>query len=318
MCDNRLGCFTNDPPWGGTLQRPALNLPEPPEVVNTTFLLHTRENPTYFQVISAIYPSTIRISNFRTNRITRFIIHGHFAADDYLKIVEICKLLLLKEDINCIVVKWKDGSDKLYINAVQNIRIVGAELAYLLDYFEKNCGYSPSNVHIIGHSLGAHAGGEAGRRKRGLTRITGLDPAGPLFHNTPPEVRLDPSDATFVDVIHTNAGHLFFDFARGIIEPCGHLDFYPNGGERMPGCKKFPQSSKLCNISGAMRDKTKEVHQVYYLNTGAFSPFARWRIHVSVKLIGTPTLRGNITLAFTGNNNVRRQYPVARYASTEI
>ncbi|KAF7253473.1 Pancreatic lipase-related protein 2 [Varanus komodoensis] len=36
-----------------------------------------------------------------------------------------------------------------------------------------------------------------------------------------------------------------------------------------------------------------------------------WRIHVSVKLIGTPTLRGNITLAFTGNNNVRRQYPVA-------
>uniref|UniRef100_A0A8D2KUB3 Triacylglycerol lipase n=1 Tax=Varanus komodoensis TaxID=61221 RepID=A0A8D2KUB3_VARKO len=86
-----LGCFTNDPPWGGTLQRPALNLPEPPEVVNTTFLLHTRENPTYFQVISAIYPSTIRISNFRTNRITRFIIHGHFAADDYLKIVEICK-----------------------------------------------------------------------------------------------------------------------------------------------------------------------------------------------------------------------------------
>lgn len=35
----------------------------------------------------------------------------------------------------------------------------------------------------------------------------GLDPAGPYFEGTPPEVRLDPSDANFVDVIHTNAAH---------------------------------------------------------------------------------------------------------------
>lgn len=35
----------------------------------------------------------------------------------------------------------------------------------------------------------------------------GLDPAGPYFEGTPPEVRLDPSDADFVDVIHSNAAH---------------------------------------------------------------------------------------------------------------
>lgn len=35
-------------------------------------------------------------------------------------------------------------------------------------------GYSPSNVHIIGHSLGSHAAGEAGRRTNGTVgRITG-------------------------------------------------------------------------------------------------------------------------------------------------
>ena len=39
----------------------------------------------------------------------------------------------------------------------------------------------------------------------GLARITGLDPAEPLFQDMPEFVRLDPSDAHFVDVIHTDA-----------------------------------------------------------------------------------------------------------------
>lgn len=33
----------------------------------------------------------------------------------------------------------------------------------------------------------------------------GLDPAEPCFEGTPELVRLDPSDAQFVDVIHTDA-----------------------------------------------------------------------------------------------------------------
>ena len=38
---------------------------------------------------------------------------------------------------------------------------------------------------------------------RGTTFI-GMDPAGPYFEKKPPSVRLDPSDAIFVDVIHTD------------------------------------------------------------------------------------------------------------------
>lgn len=33
----------------------------------------------------------------------------------------------------------------------------------------------------------------------------GLDPAQPYFQGTPPIVRLDKGDATFVDVIHTDS-----------------------------------------------------------------------------------------------------------------
>ena len=41
-----------------------------------------------------------------------------------------------------------------------------------------------------------------------MSNAKGLDPAGPWFENTDPIVRLDPTDATFVDVSHTNGGSL--------------------------------------------------------------------------------------------------------------
>ena len=41
-----------------------------------------------------------------------------------------------------------------------------------------------------------------------MIKSSGLDPSGPLFENTKPKVRLDPTDATFVDVMHTNAGSI--------------------------------------------------------------------------------------------------------------
>ncbi|XP_035206603.1 lipoprotein lipase-like [Stegodyphus dumicola] len=99
----------------------------------------------------------------------------------------------------------------------------------------------PDLVHIIGHSLGAHASGYAGkwlrdRQKTIIDRITGLDPAGPFFNGVERIVRLDKGDASFVDVIHTNwAGHRLSGY--GLEEAIEHVDFYPNGGEDQPGCE---------------------------------------------------------------------------------
>lgn len=44
------------------------------------------------------------------------------------------------------------------------------------------------------------------------------------------DARLDPSDAQFVQVIHSCAGVLGFN--RNI----GHVDYWPNGGSNQPGC----------------------------------------------------------------------------------
>ncbi|XP_035713862.1 lipase member H-like [Folsomia candida] len=64
---------------------------------------------------------------------------------------------------------------------------------------------------------------------RKLPRITGLDPAGPLFDFNP-EWNIDKSDAYFVDIYHSNAG------LAGDTTLNGHVDFMLNGGHEQPGC----------------------------------------------------------------------------------
>jgi len=71
-----------------------------------------------------------------------------------------------------------------------------------------------------------------------------LDPAGPGFEPIPLITNhLEPSDALFVDVIHTNPGIL------GYVQPTGTVDFYPNGiNPNQPGCSEnygLLDSSKL-------------------------------------------------------------------------
>ncbi|KAM4702576.1 pancreatic triacylglycerol lipase-like [Rhinophrynus dorsalis] len=249
VCYDRIGCFTDIVPWSGTVERPISQLPWSPEKINTRFLLYTKENPSNFQELSARNPSTISASNFRTSRKTRFIIHGFIDKGEESWLIDMCKTMLQVEDVNCFCIDWSGGSRTLYTQAANNIRVVGAEVAYFIDVLSSNFGYSPSYVHVIGHSLGAHAAGEVGKRKRGIVRITGLDPAEPYFQGTPAEVRLDPSDAAFVDVIHTDAAPMIPNVGLGMSQVAGHLDFFPNGGEEMPGCQKNALS-QIVDIDG--------------------------------------------------------------------
>ena len=59
--------------------------------------------------------------------------------------------------------------------------------------------------------------------------LSGLDPASPNFYFAKNAFRLDPNDARYVDVIHT-------DSTFRIFLNLGHIDFFVNGGFRQPGC----------------------------------------------------------------------------------
>lgn len=123
--------------------------------------------------------------------------------------------------------------------ATANTRLVGLEIAYLIKKLQQEHELRPEDVHLIGHSLGAHTAAYAAERIPGIGRITGLDPAEPYFQGMGPQVRLDPSDAMFVDVIHTDARSFFLLEipGYGMSQACGHIDFYPNNGKAHCGKK---------------------------------------------------------------------------------
>ncbi|XP_023213256.1 pancreatic lipase-related protein 2-like, partial [Centruroides sculpturatus] len=99
-----------------------------------------------------------------------------------------------------IDIRLKIGSTfASYAQAAANIRVVGAEIAFLMERLQLVKGAKLETFHLIGHSFGAHACGYAG-----------LDPAGAYFRNVSRKVRLDASDAMFVDVIHTNVAESIF------------------------------------------------------------------------------------------------------------
>ncbi|WAR23443.1 LIPR2-like protein, partial [Mya arenaria] len=152
-------------------------------------------------------------------------------------------ILCNKADVNVILVFWGKGANvgiTMYDQAATNTRVVAAEIKVLVLKMV-SLGSDVSQVHLIGHSLGAHTSGYVGSRLKSddnlvLGRITGLDPAEPDFEKQPMLVRLDKNDATYVDVIHTNGAPMLGGGGFGLMIQCGDVDFYVNGGELQPDC----------------------------------------------------------------------------------
>uniref|UniRef100_W8AL20 Inactive pancreatic lipase-related protein 1 n=1 Tax=Ceratitis capitata TaxID=7213 RepID=W8AL20_CERCA len=169
----------------------------------------------------------------------RVIVHGFGSACPHVWIYEMKTALMAVEDCIVICVDWENGATfPNYVRAAANTRLVGKQLAMLLQNLKEHKGLNFTRTHIIGFSLGAHVSGFAGAELPGLARITGLDPAGPLFEAQHPKVRLDNTDAEFVDVIHSNGENLILG-GLGSWQPMGHVDFYPNGGRVQTGCSNL-------------------------------------------------------------------------------
>ncbi|KPM09717.1 lipase-like protein 3 [Sarcoptes scabiei] len=278
ICYDKIGCFRNQSPFD------YLNtLPASPESISTSFTLFTRRNLIGGEIIKLDYEDLLmNASTFDSIREIKIIIHGFGSSSKRPWVIKMTEALLKLGDFNIINVDWENGS-KLpnYVQAAglivrsyskfyePNTRLVGKQIARLIRNINRFYHISPSNYHLIGFSLGAHVAGFTGQEIRNISRITGLDPASPLFEGYSADVRLDPTDALFVDVIHSN-GDSFIRGGFGFFGPMGSVDFYPNGGKVQVGCNSalsilanlfyYGQWNILCNHRRAFHFFIESVH----------------------------------------------------------
>ncbi|XP_052058992.1 pancreatic lipase-related protein 2-like [Mytilus californianus] len=236
ICYGDLGCFSTEAPFRSA-QRPIVLLPDTPDKIQTKFELHTRSKPSTAdeQILDYKNVSSIRASSFDGSKKTKIIIHGYTHNGHRQWLQNMARAFLKKEDMNVIIVDWGHGAVPPYTEAAANTRVVGAQVAKLISVMVAEDQSGMDTFHLIGHSLGAHVAGYAGERLTHLPRISALDPADPYFQGTDSKVRLDPTDADFVDVIHTDGSNIL-SLGMGAAQAMGHVDFYPNGGSDQPGC----------------------------------------------------------------------------------
>ncbi|CAK1590752.1 unnamed protein product [Parnassius mnemosyne] len=204
-----------------------------PDLNALTILFKTRaSNLTYNISEAAEFISEAR--NFEPSHKLIMFVHGF--TDDPTKnsFQNISEAFLMKGEVSVIALDGSSLIRWLYLRSTTYVRFMGRKLGEVLARLVKK-GTEPSKIHMIGHSLGSHISGFAGKTLARLTgrrlgRISALDPAGPCFSHVAPELRLKNTDADFVDVIHTDSG------VYGLRDPIGHVDYYPNGGSQQPNC----------------------------------------------------------------------------------
>uniref|UniRef100_A0A182RKN1 Lipase domain-containing protein n=1 Tax=Anopheles funestus TaxID=62324 RepID=A0A182RKN1_ANOFN len=177
--------------------------------------------------------SSIVQAGFKRDLPTAILVHGWLGSSESVVIDPLAKALLAQENKNVIAVDWEQGaSTLLYPVARYRVPKVAALVAALIDNLVEGLGQDINQIGIIGHSLGAHIAGIAGKKVRSgkIGYIVGLDPASPLFRLRKPAERLSADDAQYVEIIHTNGK------ALGFFSNIGQADYYPNGGVRQPGC----------------------------------------------------------------------------------
>lgn len=172
------------------------------------------------------------------NKPIKVLIHGFTNSPDTAYIFNMTKEYLIKDNMNVIQVDWSKLAYDPYPIVAGCLKDIAKYIGKLIIALNTTLNIPYDNFHIIGPSLGAHLTGFIGKYVFKATgfqvgRITGLDPAAPLFAIAPESYRLSKDDAVFVDVIHTDR------YRSGITFALGKADFFPENGEApQRSCKK--------------------------------------------------------------------------------
>ncbi|XP_023727967.1 phospholipase A1-like [Cryptotermes secundus] len=222
-------CYELGDPWQ-TLTR---LVPEPECEGNLTrfFLIESsnKDNPVVFTARNASkIPGYLNV-----RKPTIIFFHGWMSSAAAPSIMNITTLYSSRVNANGIFVDYGEIAKNVnYPQVVSNLRVVATYVTKMVQNIIQ-AGVSPSQIHLIGHSLGAHLAAYVAKAIPGIGRLTGLDPAGPWFTDKNCEVRLCKGDAQFTEAIHTNGNPVT---GLGTSDEDADVDFWVNGGWEQPGC----------------------------------------------------------------------------------
>ncbi|XP_014285076.1 pancreatic lipase-related protein 2 isoform X4 [Halyomorpha halys] len=177
-----------------------------------------------------------------------FFIHGFYESVDSMSVRNVLNGYLERGDHNVLLLDWSVVGRLNYLQDYIYLKNIAERASKALQSMERLGLIRQEDLHIVGNSMGAHLAALVARNLGSVRRLTGLDPAGPLFKwKIIRNSEICKNDATFVDIIHTAMSRF------GMRGKCGDVDFYPNGGLCFqPGCKRsyslsVLDSKRLCS-----------------------------------------------------------------------
>ncbi|XP_019562535.2 pancreatic lipase-related protein 2-like [Aedes albopictus] len=174
------------------------------------------------------------------------IVHGWLHNSEEVWIRQTAHELMKIHDTTICLVDWNYRARYNYRQAAEEHTPFVADFLTRFILYSNEVGVPLEKVTLIGHNLGAHICGQSGHNLGGrIGAIYGLDPLGPLFEYPKDhglEMRLDLSDAKYVQVIITSRHEL------GLVNGEGHENFYPNGGESAANCPLPDTDSKELTV----------------------------------------------------------------------
>nr|XP_033334499.1 lipase member H-A-like [Megalopta genalis] len=200
--------------------------------------LYFKSNYTYKEVNSR--NSTHLLQYMDLTKCTVLHCHGYRNTADSPNVVAITEAYLDGYDCNIIVADYRYVTYRFYISVVSLIEAVAVVLIESIELLVAN-GMNSETFVLSGHSMGSQIIGDIARNLSfTVSQIMAMDPAGPLFGF--PERTISAADARCVKCIHSDMGY------AGTIVPCGHQDYYPNGGRRIqPGCPITEDLLDMCS-----------------------------------------------------------------------
>lgn len=193
------------------------------------FYLYTRRTQELGERIDVMNIESLWNSHWNPVHPVKVLIHGFGGGRNLSPSPDLRKAYFTMGEYNILVVDYGAAVREPCLSQIEwSPRFASLCIAQLVKYIARHPrGVAPDYMHFIGYSVGAHMSGlvanylkpEEGK----IGRITGLDPTIFVYAGSNNSRDLDPSDAHFVDILHSSAGIL------GQWHSGGHADFYING-----------------------------------------------------------------------------------------